>query len=132
MKHIIQFIGYLAAGFILMFAFSLLLGKWGVVKAATGDIVCETAYKEKTLLISHGAVAFSKGEYSAQARSISSVDNVRTEKKHKGFIKILQLDGQKHRIRINNVEAFSEVEDSLKITSPKGHEITYPLTCRTI
>ena len=128
MKHVIQFLGYLVTGFILMLGFSYFLDQ----SAHAASIVCETAFQQKTIVITGDSVAFSQGEYSEQSRTISSVDHVRTEKKNKGFIKILQMNGQKHRVRIKDTEAFSELEDSLKITSPKGHEITYPLTCRSV
>lgn len=95
-------------------------------RADEGKIICETAYGEKHLIIGHDEVAFSRG---APARSISSVSAVRTEKRFHGFKKIMNLEGNKHTIFIKDVENFSEVEDSLSVTSPKGHEMTYPLTC---
>ena len=128
MKHIIQFLGYLAAGFILMLAFSYFLDQ----SAQASEIVCKTAFEEKTIHISEDKMAFSNEAQLDASRTISSIDHVRTEKKHKGFIKILNLNGQKYRLRIKDTEAFSELEDSLKITTPKGHEITYPLSCKIV
>jgi hypothetical protein len=49
-----------------------------------------------------------------------------------GFTKTLYIDGNKHRINIQNTNEFSDVNDYLSITSPKGHEMTYPLTCHSV
>lgn len=107
--------------------FILALNFWGTAHAA-GGIVCETAYGEKVMNIDADHVVFSK-ETSDLGRSISSIEMVRTEKRHKGFDKILNMQGLKHRIHIDDAEHFSDVNDYLVITSPKGHEMTYPLSC---
>lgn len=95
---------------------------------AQAGIVCETAYGEKSFHIEDDRVVFNK-ENADTGRSISSVEMVRTEKRHKGFDKILNLQGNKHRIHIENPAELSEVSDYIVITSPKGHEMTYPLSC---
>jgi hypothetical protein len=97
--------------------------------ARAEGIVCETAFGEKKISLSDNKVAFEKPM--AIERSISSIDqtDIRTEKKHKGFVKTLYLKGLKHRIRVKDSTQFNEAEDSLTITSPKGHEMTYPLSC---
>jgi hypothetical protein len=102
--------------------------------AAPGKIECETAFGEKKFTIEEGRVAFQKEDESGVARSISSVKGhaVRTHKKHLGFSKSMYIDGLKYRINVKNAEAFSEVEDYLSITSPKGHEMTYPLTFHSV
>ncbi len=97
-------------------------------RAAEGAIHCETAYGEKSFRIEDERVVFTK-EVDA-GRSISSVEMVRTEKRHRGFDKIMNLQGLKHRIHIENPASLSEVDDYMVITSPKGHEMTYPLSCR--
>lgn len=97
--------------------------------SAHADIVCGTAYGEKNFTIQPDRVVFHKEEVET-GRSISSIEMVRTEKRHLGFDKIVQLQGLKHRIHIENQGSFSETQDYLVITSPKGHEMTYPLSCR--
>ncbi|MFP5458548.1 MAG: hypothetical protein ACLGG7_07430 [Bacteriovoracia bacterium] len=106
----------------------LALNMFGKAHAAS-DIVCETAFGEKSFVIEADRVVFSK-ETDEHGRSISSVDQVRTERRHKGFDKVLFKDGLKHRIHIENPATLSEVDDYMVITSPKGHEMTYPLSCR--
>ena len=101
----------------------------GFAHASDSSIVCETAYGEKSFNIEDDRVVFSK-ENADSGRSISSIDMVRTEKRHKGFDKILNMNGNKHRIHIENPAQFSDVNDYMVITSPKGHEMTYPLSCR--
>jgi hypothetical protein len=102
--------------------------------AATGGIECQTAFGEKRFVIADGRISFHKEDESGVNRSISSVgaESVRTHTKHLGFTKTLYIDGNKHRINIQNTNEFSDVNDYLSITSPKGHEMTYPLTCHSV
>lgn len=99
--------------------------------SATGAITCETAFGEKIFTIEEDRIAFKKEDEAGIRRSISSVTSVRTQKNHQGFSKTLYIDGNKHRIKIQNVNEFSESNDYLSITSPKGHEMTYPLNCHS-
>lgn len=101
--------------------------------AATG-ISCQTAFGEKSFTIFEDQISFSKEDETGVSRSISSVtsESVRTHKKNQGFTKTLYLNGQKHRINVQNTNEFSDVNDYLSITSPKGHEMTYPLTCLSV
>ncbi len=102
--------------------------------AASGGIECKTSFGEKTFLIEDGRISFQKEDLSGNSRSISSVsgESVRTQTKHLGFSKTLYIDGHKHKINIQNAQDFSDVNDYLSITSPKGHEMTYPLTCQSV
>lgn len=102
--------------------------------AASGKIECETAFGEKKFTIEEGLIAFHKEDESGISRSISSLkgQSVRTHKKHLGFSKSMYIDGNRYRINIQNADSFSEVNDYLSITSPKGHEMTYPLTCHSV
>lgn len=103
-------------------------------QAATGGIECQTAFGEKKFVIEDGRISFHKEDSEGVSRSISSVsgDSVRTHTKHLGFSKTLYIDGNKHRINVQNTNEFSDVNDYLSITSPKGHEMTYPLTCHSV
>ena len=103
-------------------------------EAATPKIECKTAFGEKSFVIDDQHIAFNKEDQSGIQRAISSVsvESVRTQKKHHGFTKTLYIDGNKHRINVDNVDNFNDVNDYLCITSPKGHEMTYPLTCRSV
>jgi hypothetical protein len=102
--------------------------------ASESGIVCSTAFGEKSFTINEEKISFNKEDEAGIARSISSVtgDSVRTHKKHNGFTKTLYLDGFKHRINVQNINEFSDVNDYLSITSPKGHEMTYPLNCHSV
>ena len=102
--------------------------------ASTGSIVCETAFGEKKFSIEDERISFMKEDTAGISRSISSMDgdSVRTQKKHLGFIKTLYVDGNKYKINVQNVNDFSDVNDYLSITGPKGHEMTYPLTCHSV
>ncbi len=120
---------------------STVLGFFGLIlmihafnsHAATGAITCSTAFGERSFTIEEDRISFHKEDEAGINRSISSIssDSVRTHKKHLGFSKTLYIDGNKHRINVQNTNAFSEVNDYLSITSPKGHEMTYPLNCHS-
>lgn len=102
--------------------------------ASNGAIECKTAFGEKSFVIEDGRISFNKEDASGVSRAISSVtgDSVRTHTKHLGFTKTLYIDGNKHRINVQNTNEFSDVNDYLSITSPKGHEMTYPLSCHSV
>jgi hypothetical protein len=102
--------------------------------ASESSIVCSTAFGEKTFTINEEKISFHREDEAGIARSISSVpgDSVRTHKKQNGFTKTMYVDGHKHRINVQNTNEFSDVNDYLSITSPKGHEMTYPLNCHSV
>jgi len=102
--------------------------------ASTNGIECKTAFGEKSFIIEDGRISFSKEDDAGVSRSISSVaaGSIRTHTKHLGFTKTLYIDGFKHRINVQNSKEFSDVNDYLSITSPKGHEMTYPLNCHSV
>ena len=97
------------------------------------EIVCSTAFGEKTFSINKNKIAFHKEDEQGVSRAISSLDGhaVRTQTKSSGFVKSLYLNGNQYRISIKDVSTFSDVNDYLSITSPKGHVMTYPLTCHS-
>ncbi len=97
---------------------------------AFSSVECETAFGEKAFTIEKSSVAFYKK--SEGGRSISSTLGVMSSKTSKGFRKTMYIDGNKHTINIENQNAFSQSEDFLAITNPKGHKMTYPLTCKNI
>lgn len=95
--------------------------------AAVKTISCSTTFSEKEFDITDKHVAFIKKD--GAARDVASVKKIVTHKKHLGFTKTLYIDGLKHKISIKDASDFSEASDYLSITSPKGHEMTYPLNC---
>jgi hypothetical protein len=101
--------------------------------ASTGSITCSTAFGQKRFTIQDQSISFHKEDVLGISRSISSLDaaSIRTHKKHLGFTKTLYIDGDKYHINIHNPQQFSELNDYLSITGPKGHEMTYPLNCQS-
>lgn len=99
----------------------------GNAHAAIKKIDCQTAFGEKTFTIQESTIAFHKEQESG--RSISSILEAQTQRTHKGFKKVLYVNGNKHLINIQNVEKFDNSEDYLAVTSPRGHKMTYPLSC---
>ena len=123
-------------------SFTSILGFLGLVLmihsynsfAATSAIECKTTFEEKSFTIFDNHVSFQKQDETGAYRAISSTSShgVRTQKRFTGFTKTLYIIGYKHRINIHNTNEFSDVEDYLSITSPKGHEMTYPLNCHSV
>lgn len=116
------------------FAFAVVMGVVSIGQsqaAVEGTVVCKTAFGEKEITIDNNHVAFNREDHSGVKREISSINSVkvRTQTQYKGFTKTLYIDGMKHKVHVDDVSNFSEVQDYLSITSPKGHEMTYPLTC---
>jgi hypothetical protein len=102
--------------------------------AAVQKISCQTAYGEKVFTIEEEKVAFHREDELGNSRSISSVgaSSVRTHRKNNGFSKSLYIDGNKILINVHDINHFSDVDDYLSVTSPKGHRMTYPLTCSSV
>jgi hypothetical protein len=98
--------------------------------ASIKSINCQTAFGEKSFTIQESTIAFHKE--SGEGRSISSVLGARTQKTYSGFRKTLYVNGNKHLIHIENQNSLNNTEDFMAITSPKGHKMTYPLTCSSI
>jgi hypothetical protein len=103
-------------------------------QGATTNISCSTAFGAKKFTILNNHISFQKEELGGANRSISSseIGGIHTQKINAGFTKTLYIEGNKHFIRIHNVNAFSELEDYLSITGSKGHVMTYPLKCLSV
>lgn len=80
----------------------------------------------KSEIIFHSPEEWKNLQYINSDRSLSSV---RTKKKGRGFIKVVNFEGNSFSIHIADLKSFNEIEDYLTIRSRKGHEITYPLIC---
>ena len=100
----------------------------GSANASVPVIECKTNFGEKSFTIERDSVAFHQVEEKV-GRSVSSVYEARTQKTHHGIRKSLYLNGNKHLIHVENLKSFDEGRDYLAVTSPKGHKMTYPLTC---
>lgn len=94
--------------------------------AFASEITCHTPRMNKVFKISDHKVTFVGSE---QGRHIASVVNLRTRVTPTGFTKVMNYEGNKLSIHVENKESFSEVSDYLSIRSPKGHEIIYPIFC---
>ncbi len=93
-------------------------------------IKCKTAFGEKTFTIENTSIAFHKEQ--ASGRNISSVLGAQTKRTFKGFRKTLYVNGNKHVINIENTANLNDMDDFMAVTSPKGHKMTYPLTCSLV
>lgn len=101
--------------------------------ALASSIVCNSPRLKKSLKISNSKVAFlEESQLDGRQLASSAVKGVRTRRTAKGFDKIVQYEGHKHIIHIENKKSFNELEDYIVIKSREGHEITYPLSCETI
>ena len=112
--------------FSLAVGFALVMLMSGFVSANAASINCETAYGERHITVTETTVAFKTND---RGRSISSIDEARTNIRLNGFRKTMYKDGEKIVIHIENPSSFSDANDYLQITNSKGHKMTYPLTC---
>jgi len=96
--------------------------------ASAGNIRCETPRKSKTFAITNESVSIIQKSHLGSERSIASLA-ARTKRKGKGFTKVMNFEGNKYFIHIDDTQSFSEVNDYLYIKSPEGHQMTYPLNC---
>jgi len=99
---------------------------FGTANANIAHVKCETAFGEKVFTIGEQTVAFHEQK---RGRSISSVMDVTTKRTFNGFKKTLYVDGNKHLIYIKDLNNLNSDDDFMAITSPKGHKMTYPLSC---
>lgn len=95
------------------------------------EIVCHTPREARIFSIKNNSIAFTKAILFESKREVASIASVRTKKTATGFTKVLFYKGNKHTIYINNTSNFSDVEDYLVVRSREGHEMTYPLNCKT-
>ena len=95
------------------------------------SIICQSARMDKSIKISNSSVTFINSDYESNSpqRVIASINSVRTRITAKGLTKILNYEGHKHTIYINNTSKFSSFDDYITIRSKKGHEVIYPLEC---
>ena len=100
----------------------------GNIFASTGSIKCETPRKNKVFNINNESIAIIQNRDNGPQRTLASV-TVRTNLKGKGFTKVMNFEGNKYFIHIDNTKSFSEVNDYVYIKTPRGHQMTYPLIC---
>jgi formate-dependent nitrite reductase cytochrome c552 subunit len=111
-----------------VFALMLVAFLQSSAHAAIKKIDCQTAFGEKQFTIESNSIAFHNSEETG--RSISSTLEAQTQKTHTGFRKTLYINGNKHMIHIADTSKMNDSDDFLAVTNPKGHKMTYPLTCQ--
>ncbi len=109
----------------------------GLAKASTlgnREIKCHTQNHEKMFTISEKFLTFHEAQSTnfLSKRAISSANPVRTKVSGEGIVQTLSFEGNNHKIVIKDLKKFSEMTDYLSIVSPKGHEMTYPITCEQL
>jgi hypothetical protein len=106
------------------------------LQASQGKIICHTQRFQKVFSLNNGVVTFySPGEFETEkelenrnSRVMASVPS-HSKNPTGGFFKTVQYENHRHKISITNLNQFSDMDDVISIRSPKGHEVTYPLTC---
>jgi len=93
------------------------------------SIECHTPRMNKTFKIEDNRVTFFNDQPVEGGREVASV-GTRTRKTATGFTKVLSFEGRKHTIHIDNAKSFSDVNDYMVVRNNRGHEMTYPLTCK--
>jgi len=96
---------------------------------ASEFIVCHTPTHDRVLKISTEGIGVAKSA-SKSNRKIASVLNIRTFKTSHGFTKVFNYKNFSARVHIENTKDFNEANDYFSLKSKKGHQMTYPLTCK--
>lgn len=94
------------------------------------SIECHTPRMNKTFKIEDNRITFFNDQEVNGGREVASVAGVRTKRTAKGFTKILSFEGRKHTIHIDDSSKFSDVDDYMVVKNKRGHEMTYPLSCK--
>jgi hypothetical protein len=92
------------------------------------SIICHTPRMNKIFEINDNKVSFIHEGDRSSDRAIASLIS-RNKNDAKGITKIVDFEGAKHTIHIEDAKRFSDVEDYILIKSKTGHEIIYPITC---
>ncbi len=103
------------------------------ISATPVNLKCHTPNEEKIFTVGPEKVTFHHEDAFHNGRSISSTGvSARTQNTHIGFTKVLYMNGNKHRIHIQDLRNMNDVHDYMTIVSPKGHTMTYPINCQRI
>jgi hypothetical protein len=114
---------------ILTTLFMLLALTIGTTASANGNIECQVDRMGKTFSISTNTITL-RGDESENGRAIASIAAIRTRRSGNGFTKIMNFEGHKYGLHIEDTNSFSEVNDYITIRSSRGHEVTYPISCQ--
>ncbi len=114
-----------------MIKIQVLLTLFILAPSALAGITCETPRGAKVLEIKERSVSVQHPFKVAAQRAVASSSNVRTKIQGDGYTKVLFHQGEKHIIHIEDKNSFSELDDYLIIRSKEGHEMTYPLHCKS-
>ncbi len=108
------------------------LSAYTAVAPAKAKMVCHTPRLDKAFVVSATQVTFLDETQPEADRQLASIEGIRTKINGSGFTKIMNFEGQKHTIHVDDVNSPSQVNDYLVIKSREGHELTYPLDCSSV
>ncbi len=108
------------------------LTAYSAVAPSNAKMVCHTPRLDKAFVVGATQVTFLDETQAEADRQLASIDGIRTKITGNGFTKIMNFEGQKHTIHVNDVNSPSQVNDYLVIKSREGHELTYPLDCSSV
>ena len=92
--------------------------------------VCQTPRESKVFEVTSSQITFYQDEIRPH-RSIASEAMVLTKRRGKSLTKTWRYEGQSYRVFMKDVQNPSEIDDFISIKTAKGHEITYPITCKS-
>ena len=95
-------------------------------------VICHTPRMKLAFKVDNQHIAFLQHKQKdGPDRQIASSEEMDcgTRLTHKGFTKVVNYEGKKHKIHIRDVNKFSALDDYIIIRNSEGHEVTYPLNC---
>lgn len=104
---------------------TLLMGKAAMAAKSKINFKCSSMRKNIEFQIKDNLI---KTEGRTPAQSITG----RTSKVGNSVTNHYQIGGQKFQIHFDDVTNSNEMNTYISIRSDKGHEVTYPLTCKPL
>jgi len=110
----------------------LSLSTFAALSPSSAKMICHTPRLDKAFVVGATQVTFLDETQQEADRNLASIEGIRTKISGSGFTKIMNFEGQKHTIHVDDVNSPSQVNDYLVIKSREGHELTYPLDCSSV
>jgi hypothetical protein len=105
-----------------------------VSQAEAKSLKCTCDRLAKSWVIEQGRIVMHSEGHTQGVRQIASelneIRSFRTQLTSQGVSRIINHNGLKYSIHVNNLNSPSELDDYVAIKNGEGHEVVYPLNCK--
>jgi len=81
-------------------------------------------------MIKNNTIALYENWNADSGRAIASIHTIQTMNVGNSVTKIMNFEGKRYYIHIENKDSTNSVDDYVAIRSKQGHEMIYPLECQ--